>query len=77
MILLQKYDDPDKAIEEAKKSINGYINFQGMNCNDQDNEVNCEGWNGHSHRCQCGNRHVFWACSKTIDGMYVAYASAW
>ncbi len=27
-------------------------------------DENCRGWDGVSHRCDCGNRRVAWQCSK-------------
>ena len=34
-----------------------FISFNGDNC---DEERNCSGWDGHSYRCDCGNRRVNW-----------------
>lgn len=34
--------------------LGGYHEFQGQNCDA------CEGWDGTSHRCECGNRRVSW-----------------
>jgi len=31
-----------------------YIDFVGNNCD------GCDGWDGESRRCQCGNRRVMW-----------------
>ena len=40
----------------------GYISFVGHNCNDwkDEEEEECPGWDGVSHRCECGNRRVYW-----------------
>ena len=56
-------------IEEIKKS--GSIDFQG-----DDNCENCDGWDGESRRCECGNRRVSWAYLGKIGSMYV-YGEAW
>jgi len=40
--------------EEAGKAGEWY-EFEGHNC-----DGNCDGWDGYSHRCQCGNRRVSW-----------------
>ena len=39
---------------------NELIEFDGMNCNDFDNNY-CDGWDGYSRRCSCGNRRVEWS----------------
>lgn len=42
--------------EVARRSEEcGFINFSGQNCDGP-----CEGWDGKSHRCDCGNRRVDW-----------------
>jgi hypothetical protein len=43
--------------EEEKRlaEVGGWHEFQGQNC-----EGDCAGWDGHSNRCQCGNRRVYW-----------------
>jgi len=40
--------------------------FDGMNCDD------CDGWDGVSRRCSCGNRRVYWIWDKSV-----LYAEAW
>ena len=42
-----------------------FYDFDGNNCNDGSNNclksgMSCEGWDGESHRCECGNRRVDW-----------------
>jgi hypothetical protein len=37
-----------------------------MNCDD------CDGWDGVSRRCSCGNRRVYWIWDKSV-----LYAEAW
>lgn len=36
--------------------------FSGQNCGNclDDDELECRGWDGESHRCECGNRRVNW-----------------
>jgi hypothetical protein len=35
-----------------------YLDFDGNNCDDAGES--CNGWNGFSKRCCCGNRRVYW-----------------
>lgn len=48
------------------------IGFSGMNCD------NCEGWDGTSRRCSCGNRRVSWEKGFGADfkNMYI-HGEAW
>ena len=64
------------AIAYAKE--NGPINFDGMNCNDykEDHEVDCDGWDGVSRRCECGNRRVYWE-TDMINGLFTVVATAY
>lgn len=63
----------EKLVAEAKSEINGFIDFNGQNCQDLgDND--CAGWDGESRRCECGNRRVSWELS---DDKTYAYAEAW
>lgn len=48
-------EETARTVAELKLS-GGYIDFSGQNCMGP-----CEGWDGHSHRCQCGNRRMCWA----------------
>jgi hypothetical protein len=46
----------DKAAEEWKAAVEvRWHSFGG-----DDNCENCSGWDGVSHRCDCGNRRVYW-----------------
>lgn len=58
---------------------NGSIEFDGMNCNDfkGDDEIECDGWDGVSRRCNCGNRRVYWDIEKNLDGSFAAWARAY
>ena len=54
----QYYDDhydPDELIE-----------FDGWNCDDWNEDGYCEGWDGISRRCCCGNRRVDWVWENGI-----------
>ena len=57
----------------------GWIEFDGQNCNDylDTDEAECEGWDGESRRCSCGNRRVSAYASKNPDGTWPAYAEAY
>lgn len=52
-------------IAEATKD-GGYHNFSG-----DDNCENCAGWDGESHRCDCGNRRVCWASEGNWKDLYI------
>lgn len=56
-------------VEELKGE---YINFRGNNCYDP-----CDGWDGDSHRCQCGNRRIEWCFDERYDGTWYYYAEAY
>lgn len=40
-----------------------FIDFNGNNCED----FPCRGWDGQSHRCDCGNRRVSWSSHDNGD----------
>jgi len=63
----------------AYVNFNGPIEFNGMNCNDylDDNETECDGWDGEDRRCNCGNRRVYWCISKNLNGTFGASAEAY
>ena len=45
---------PEKPTPKVKPDT--FISFCGQDgCSDE-----CEGWDGESRRCQCGNRRVYW-----------------
>lgn len=54
-------------IEEKIKSLNGaLVDFDGKNCDEP-----CNGWDGISHRCECGNRRVYWSSNGDFKDMYI------
>ena len=56
----------------------GFVEFDGHNCADVwDDGMNCEGWDGESRRCDCGNRRVCLLTSQNSDGTWTAYAEAY
>lgn len=67
----------DVAFHEAvakKLAEGGPFSFEGHNCNEYRDatEPPCEGWDGESHRCMCGNRRVDWSGDHiSFDGGYV------
>jgi hypothetical protein len=73
-----------KTLEEAEKAaieyvnLNGPIKFDGMNCNyyREDDQPECDGWDGEDRRCNCGNRRVYWA-TEMVDGLYTLVATAY
>ena len=47
-------------IAAAMPAEDEFIEFDGWNCNDGFQDVECAGWDGRSRRCNCGNRRVSW-----------------
>ena len=66
----------EEAIAAAKASVDAFTDFEGMSCNDIDDNF-CAGWDGESRRCDCGNRRVIWVTKKHDDGTFTAYAQAY
>lgn len=59
----------EKIVEERLKehAEHGvFFDFNGQNCDGP-----CEGWDGSSRRCQCGNRRVSWDHEGNFQDMYV------
>ena len=68
---MNEFKTEEEAIENAMPLPGGYVDFDGKNCDD------CDGWDGQSRRCACGNRRVVWSISKGVDGTFEATAEAW
>lgn len=67
--------EEEKAIQTAISNLDGrYTDFDGNNC---DEDRNCLGWDGMSHRCDCGNRRVSWEISFNEPSTYRVYAAAY
>jgi hypothetical protein len=79
--MYETYKTQEEAEAAAIKYVNdnGSINFDGMNCNDyrDEDQPECDGWDGVSRRCNCDNRRVYWCISKNADGLYSADAQAY
>jgi hypothetical protein len=62
-----------EAVAEAMPADGSFISFAGDDYCD-----GCAGWDGKSHRCQCGNRRVAWASSMShsFENPHV-YPEAW
>ena len=58
----------EELITEAMPGEGEFIEFDGMNCNDRmdPDDPPCTGWDGKSHRCECGNRRVSWTVEDGI-----------
>lgn len=58
----------DECITKMEDSIGGFHSFDGDDCCED-----CSGWNGKSHRCECGNRRMYWEAGWdcTFKNMYV------
>lgn len=54
--------------KEVEKRIKdgGYFEFNGQNCDGP-----CSGWDGVSHRCDCGNRRVYWQSDGGFKDIYI------
>jgi len=80
MDLGQTHNTPEEAEAAAKayaEANEGVDTFDGMNCNDYEDEQVCFGWDGFDRRCSCGNRRVNWEIEKTSDGKFYAVARAY
>jgi hypothetical protein len=76
---MTKHLTAEAAVAEAAASVgDGYVEFEGMNCNDylEDDADECEGWDGVSHRCDCGNRRVYWETFGDATTGFTAFACA-
>jgi len=80
-----KFYEPQKTAEDAMLAAkqhaeeHGFIEFDGMNCNDylEEGQMECDVWDGEERRCLCGNRRVSWDMEKNIDGTFYAVARAY
>ena len=71
------YDTEEEAPSAgARAEDEGFIEFDGMNCNDYDDN-GCVGWDGEDRRCVCGNRRVYWATHQNADGKWYTHAEAY
>ena len=60
-------------LAEAMPKAGEFVSFGG-----DDYCSGCDGWDGESHRCQCGNRRVYWETCGDFEDYEAgrAYASA-
>jgi len=80
-----KFHVPHKTVEDAMLAAkqhaeeHGFIEFDGMNCNDylEEGQTECDGWDGEERRCDCGNRRVSWDIEKNSNGTFYAVARAY
>lgn len=75
-------DRREELIELKLKEEEGPFEFYGHNCNsggysryegeysDSDDAPKCNGWDGSSRRCECGNRRVSWEYDEKGDYIY-------
>lgn len=59
----------DEEIERCKKELKesgAKLSFDG-----DDSCEDCEGWDGESNRCECGNRRVCWGADGDFEKPYV------
>lgn len=57
----------NKEVEKRiKDNSGGYFEFNGQNCDGP-----CRGWDGVSHRCDCGNRRVYWQSDGGFKDIYI------
>lgn len=76
---MTNFTTANEAIKSAEKHAVAhatFIDFEGHNCVEVGNE-DCNGWDGISYRCDCGNRRVAWDAYKNLaTGFFEAYAVA-
>ena len=59
----------DEAIKQALQTGGGLVPFEGQNCHDLlADGGTCDGWDGRSRRCECGNRRVSWEVYRDDSG---------
>lgn len=79
--MFRTYPTVEEALAAAQKYAdeNSPISFDGMNCNEykEESEIECDGWDGHDRRCNCGNRRVTWDIEKNPAGNFYATARAY
>lgn len=63
-------------LEEDRRRGELIENFNGKNCNDIENN-NCPGWIVGEHRCECGNRRMWWNGNKNPDGTWNIWPEAY
>jgi hypothetical protein len=56
----------DEAIKQALQTGGGLVPFEGQNCHEVGDT--CDGWDGISRRCECGNRRVSWEVYRDDHG---------
>lgn len=59
----------EELVKEKLESGRDPFEFDGWNCSDLENN-DCDGWDGESSRCNCGNRRVYWALSDDKTYIY-------
>lgn len=73
------FNTPEEAYEAAEiranamSESNEVIEFEGHNCEEILDDCECMGWDGNSHRCECGNRRVSWVANSSIVNGEVRY----
>jgi hypothetical protein len=55
---------------ESRIANEKWFEFVGQNCGER-SDTTCAGWDGKSHRCECGNRRVNWIYDGTHEEPYV------
>lgn len=65
---MKMQEEFNAAVQAKLNALDGeYVDFDGKNCG-EDLMGRCSGWDGHSSRCDCGNRRVCWVADQTSDG---------
>lgn len=69
----QKVQEMIREAEERARASEEevFVHFAG-----DDSCEDCQGWNGYSRRCDCGNRRVCWEWGEHRDGEFYLYAEA-
>jgi hypothetical protein len=66
--LFEELDLLKKLINIKLSSGKSRFPFDGFNCGSYDRD--CDGWDGVSDRCECGNRRVRWVLSDDYNFVF-------
>ena len=68
-----KFETEQQALDYLE--FNGCDEFDGMDCNDYEQDEPCSGWFG-GRRCDCGKRRIQLLTTQDLHGLWTAYAYA-
>ena len=78
-MILRQYGEIAARYYDEHYDSDELIEFDGMNCNDFEDRDYCDGWDGVSRRCSCGNRRVAWVWEENENSCFssILYAEAY